>query len=290
ARLISLNACGVPGRVTSPPMTATRESLGTISFRSSSCFPLISGERVLSPVMFPPGLERLATNPEPTGSWACPERMGIVAVACLAGRVAGGPTVTITSTLTYTSSAASAGRRSAFPSADRHSMTMFFPSTYPRSRRPWRNASVRAERVEGETGIRNPIRGTFLACCASTKEPVDNRAAATRQMINFVFIVSASRLSNHLIRSCQHVRRNRQTDLLGGFEVDDELELRRLLHREISRLGAFQNLVHIRGSASEQVGGVRAIVHESAGFRIVWLWVNRREPVLCRQVRKLCSL
>src|SRR5262249_3322826 len=91
-------------------------------------------------------------------------------------------------------------------------------------------------------------------------------------------------------RSRQHVRRNRQADLLGGFEVDDELELRRLLHREISRLGAFQNLVHIRGSASEQVGGVRAIVHESAGFRIAWLWVNRREPVLCRQVRKLCSL
>src|SRR5215831_16215332 len=95
---------------------------------------------------------------------------------------------------------------------------------------------------------------------------------------------------DHLIRSRQHVRRNRKADLLGGLQIDDELELRRLLHREISRLGAFQNLVHIRGSAAEQVGGVRAIVHESAGFRIVWLWVNRREPVLCRQVRKLCSL
>ena len=56
-----------------------------------------------------------------------------------------GPPVTMTSTLRRTSSAASAGRRSSFPSAYRYSMTMFFPSTYPSSRRPWRNASTRAE-------------------------------------------------------------------------------------------------------------------------------------------------
>jgi hypothetical protein len=37
--LISLNACGLPG-VVAFPRTATWESLGTISFRSSSCFRL----------------------------------------------------------------------------------------------------------------------------------------------------------------------------------------------------------------------------------------------------------
>ena len=34
---------------------------------------------------------------------------------------------------------------------------------------------------------------------------------------------------DHLIRSRQHVRRNRHADLLCGFEIDDELKLRRLL-------------------------------------------------------------
>ena len=36
-------------------------------------------------------------------------------------------------------------------------------------------------------------------------------------------------LLNDFIRPRQHVRRNRQADLLGGFEIDDELKLLRLL-------------------------------------------------------------
>ena len=123
-----LTSCALPGLV-EVPKTATRESLGTISFRSSSCFPLSSGAKVDNPVMFPPGRARLATNPFPTGSGSCAMTMGIVEVASLAARVAWGPAVTMMSTLRRTSSAASAGRRSNFPSAYRHSMTMFFPST-----------------------------------------------------------------------------------------------------------------------------------------------------------------
>ena len=62
---------------------------------------------------------------------------------------------------------------------------------------------------------------------------------------------------DHFVRSRQHVRRNRQADLLGGFEIDDELELRRLLHGQVGGLGAFQNLVHVSGGAPVQVGDVR---------------------------------
>ena len=57
---------------------------GTVSFRSSNCFPLSSGARVANPVMFPPGRARLATNPFPTGSVSCAITMGIVTVASLA--------------------------------------------------------------------------------------------------------------------------------------------------------------------------------------------------------------
>src|SRR5262249_62018864 len=86
---------------------------------------------------------------------------------------------------------------------------------------------------ESELPLRYPIRGIFFGCCASAKEALDSRVAAKRQIIIFMFIVSASRLSNHPIRPCQHIRRNRQADLLGGFQIDDELELLRLLHPEI---------------------------------------------------------
>ena len=122
----SLRICALPEFI-EVPKTATRESLGTISFKSSSFFPLISGARLDSPVMFPPGRARLATNPFPTGSGSCAITMGIVDVACLAGRVAWGPAVTMMSTLRRTSSAASSGSRSNFPSAHRDSIDNVFP-------------------------------------------------------------------------------------------------------------------------------------------------------------------
>ena len=47
---------------------------------------------------------------------------------------------------------------------------MFFPSTYPSSRSPCRKASMRSGKTEGEV-VRNPIRGTFVGCCASAIAP-----------------------------------------------------------------------------------------------------------------------
>jgi hypothetical protein len=111
-------------------------------------------------------------------------------------------------------------------------------------------------------------------------------------MVRYSFLVRLShpllhaglsrRLPDYLVRPHQHVRRYRQADLFRRLQIDDELERLWLLHGEISRFSASQNLVHIRSSAPEQVGSVRAIVHEAAGFHIVCLWINRREPVLSR--------
>ena len=44
------------------------------------------------------------------------------------------------------------------------------------------------------------------------------------------------RILDHLIRPIQHRLRNRDTDLLGGFEINHQLELSRLLHRQVGRL------------------------------------------------------
>ena len=47
--------------------------------------------------------------------------------------------------------------------------------------------------------------------------------------------VCCSLLFDHLIRSRQHIRWNRQANLLGRLEIDDKLKLRRLLDRKVGR-------------------------------------------------------
>ena len=81
------------------------------------------------PVTLPPGRARLATKPASDRiDLACVITMGIVLVAFL-GRTDcwSHHPLTMISTLRRTSSAASSGRRSSFPSAYRYSMTMFLP-------------------------------------------------------------------------------------------------------------------------------------------------------------------
>ena len=51
---------------------------------------------------------------------------------------------------------------------------------------------------------------------------------------------------NHLVRSRQHFRRNRQADLLRRLQVDDELELARLLHWQVGRRPTLEDLVNER--------------------------------------------
>jgi hypothetical protein len=46
-------------------------------------------------------------------------------------------------------------------------------------------------------------------------------------------------LLNHLVRSRQHIRRDRQADLLGSFQIDDELKILRLLDGKIGGLSTF---------------------------------------------------
>src|SRR5215468_10453978 len=78
--------------------------------------------------------------------------------------------------------------------------------------------------------------------------------------------IGACRLPNHLIRSCQHIGRNREADLLGGLQIDHQLKLHRLLDRKIGGLGTFENLVDEYGGASERIKNVRTIGNEAAGI------------------------
>jgi len=57
-------------------------------------------------------------------------------------------------------------------------------------------------------------------------------------------------LPDHLVRLEEERRGYRQSEVLGGLEVDDQLELRGLLHRQVRRLGPLQDFIDISGSAT----------------------------------------
>ena len=68
---------------------------------------------------------------------------------------------------------------------------------------------------------------------------------------------------DYLVGPCQHVRRNRQSDLLRSFQVDHELKLGWLLYWQVGWLRAFQNFIYVRSGTAEHVGIVWPIGHES---------------------------
>lgn len=56
-----------------------------------------------------------------------------------------------------------------------------------------------------------------------------------------------------VIRAQQQRRWDPEADGLGGPEVDDELEFRRALHRQIARLSPLEDPVHITGGAPKRI-------------------------------------
>src|SRR6266496_2417526 len=78
----------------------------------------------------------------------------------------------------------------------------------------------------------------------------------------------------------KHIRRNRQPDLFCRLQIDDQLELLWLLYREVGWFSAFQNFVHVRSGAPEQVINVHAVGHKPSVFHVFWPEVYRREPAL----------
>src|SRR5439155_574518 len=73
---------------------------------------------------------------------------------------------------------------------------------------------------------------------------------------------------------------NREPEGLGGLEVDDQLELRRLLDGEVAGLGALEDFVHVGGGAPPHVSEVDAVRYEPALIHVkVPEAIRRREPM-----------
>jgi hypothetical protein len=87
-----------------------------------------------------------------------------------------------------------------------------------------------------------------------------------------------------LIRLHQQQWRDREAECLRSPHVDHELELGRLLHRKVRRLGALQDLVHVDRSTPLHLGNIYSIGHEPT-----WLYkhaelIDSGDPMRGRQI------
>src|SRR5262245_36565036 len=78
-------------------------------------------------------------------------------------------------------------------------------------------------------------------------------------------------LRDHLVRPRQQRRRDGQSESLGGLQVDDQLELRRLLDGKLARLGALEDLVYVGSRTTEVVALVDPVGQQTSRFRVLRL-------------------
>src|SRR2546426_5935208 len=137
---------------------------------------------------------------------------------------------------------------------------------------------------------KNPIRGICPACCAlasgaakrlrarMTASPISRMGTSVRTAAGESSRTprrapaqrrTSTPLFDHLVRPEQDRLRDREAERLGGLEVDHELELCRLLDRQVAGLGAFEDFVNVGGRTAVQRGNVRAIGHEPADLRVL---------------------
>src|SRR5215831_5251346 len=88
---------------------------------------------------------------------------------------------------------------------------------------------------------------------------------------------------DHLVGAGEERFGDGQPERLGGSQVDHELELGRLLDRDVAWLRAAQNLIDILGGAAPQFHIDGSVGYEPSGFDIFALAMHRRQPRAQRQ-------
>src|SRR5262245_36889280 len=88
--------------------------------------------------------------------------------------------------------------------------------------------------------------------------------------------VAVVRLFNHFVSDGEQRRRYGQAKHARSRVVDDELELGRLLYRQVARLLAAKDTVDVRRRSSKYVEPIRPVAHKSADSWKIAPPVDRR--------------
>src|SRR5215831_2531858 len=95
---------------------------------------------------------------------------------------------------------------------------------------------------------------------------------------------------DHLVGAGEQRWRNIEADCLGRDQIDDKIIIGRLLDRQIARLGAVQDLVHVLGGTAEKRVEIRPIRHERAGLSMLAGIDDSREPRTRRKCEYACTI
>src|SRR5262245_21846415 len=91
---------------------------------------------------------------------------------------------------------------------------------------------------------------------------------------------------DHLVGPFDKGWGNGDTAGLGGLEVEDQLELGELLHRQVGRTGASQALIDIGGSVAEPSRPAWSVRHETTRLHKLSRMVDRWQAILGRDVHQ----
>src|SRR3954454_8123947 len=94
----------------------------------------------------------------------------------------------------------------------------------------------------------------------------------------------AGALFDHLIGTTEERRRYDQPKPVRGLQIDYQLELGRLLDRQIGRLGPAQNLVDVVAGSPKQVRRAWPVGHQPTGLNVLSKAVHRRHARTEREV------
>src|SRR5262249_40741972 len=96
-------------------------------------------------------------------------------------------------------------------------------------------------------------------------------------------------LFDHLVGSDQQLVRHGEAESLGRIEIDHQLELRRLHHRQIDDLDALEYSSRIDAELTIRVDQVGSIAHEAACLGEVAPMVDRRHAMAHRQQNEILA-
>ena len=97
-------------------------------------------------------------------------------------------------------------------------------------------------------------------------------------------------LLDDLVRPQQQRLRDVEPERLRGLQIDDEVELCRLLHGQVCRLGALQDSVNVDCSTSFHLGSIYSIGHEATWLDEILELIDCGDPVRGRKIDDRLSM